>query len=125
VLVLTRRIGEVLRIGDDIEVAVLAVNGQQVRIGIKAPRNITVDREEVAERKQREHAANDASKRTAQSAEILKVIGCRNEPADLQNVPLCSDGVARSTEPLALPSTPAGRKKSTLRIPKRRHKDRS
>jgi carbon storage regulator len=53
-LILTRRTGESLRIGDDVEVTVMAVNGSQVRIGIKAPRNIPVDREEIAERKQRE-----------------------------------------------------------------------
>ncbi len=53
-LMLTRRTGESLRIGDDVEVTVMAVNGSQVRIGIKAPRNIAVDREEIAERKQRE-----------------------------------------------------------------------
>lgn len=53
-LILTRRTGESLRIGDDVEVTVMAVNGSQVRIGIKAPRNVAVDREEIAERKQRE-----------------------------------------------------------------------
>ena len=53
-LILTRRTGESLRIGDDVEVTVMAVNGSQVRIGIKAPRNIAVDREEIAERKLRE-----------------------------------------------------------------------
>jgi carbon storage regulator len=53
-LILTRRTGESLRIGDDVEVTVMAVNGSQVRIGIKAPRSIAVDREEIAERKQRE-----------------------------------------------------------------------
>jgi len=53
-LILTRRAGESLRIGDDVEVTVMAVNGSQVRIGIKAPINISVDREEVAERKRRE-----------------------------------------------------------------------
>ena len=47
-LILTRRTGESLRIGDDVEVTVMAVNGSQVRIGIKAPRNIAVDREEIA-----------------------------------------------------------------------------
>jgi carbon storage regulator len=53
-LILTRRAGESLRIGEDVEVTVMAVNGSQVRIGIKAPINISVDREEVAERKRRE-----------------------------------------------------------------------
>jgi carbon storage regulator len=53
-LILTRRTGETLRIGEDVEVTVMAVNGLQVRIGIKAPRNIAVDRQEIAERKQRE-----------------------------------------------------------------------
>jgi carbon storage regulator len=55
-LILTRRAGESLRIGDDVEVTVMAVNGAQVRIGITAPINVTVDREEVAERKRRERA---------------------------------------------------------------------
>jgi carbon storage regulator len=53
-LILTRRTGETLRIGDDVEVTVMAVNGSQVRIGIKAPRDVVVDRQEIAERKQRE-----------------------------------------------------------------------
>ena len=56
-LILTRRAGESLRIGDDVEVTVMAVNGSQVRIGIKAPRNVAVDRLEIAERKQREREA--------------------------------------------------------------------
>jgi carbon storage regulator len=54
-LILTRREGETLLIGDNIEVTVLAVNGSQVRIGIEAPRDVTILREEVAER-QRETA---------------------------------------------------------------------
>jgi carbon storage regulator len=57
-LILTRRTGESLRIGDDIELTVMAVSGSQVRIGIKAPRNVVVDRQEIAERKQREHESN-------------------------------------------------------------------
>jgi carbon storage regulator len=56
-LILTRRAGETLRIGDDVEVTVMAVNGAQVRIGIKAPRNVIVDREEIAERKRRDREA--------------------------------------------------------------------
>jgi len=46
-LILTRRIGEKLLIGDDIEVVVLDVNRNQVKVGIKAPRDMTVLREEL------------------------------------------------------------------------------
>ena len=53
-LILSRRAGEALRIGDDIEVQVMSINGNQVRLGIKAPREIAVDREEIALRKQHE-----------------------------------------------------------------------
>jgi carbon storage regulator len=61
-LILTRRAGETLRIGNDIEVTVMAVNGSQVRIGVKAPREIAVDREEIAERKRRDREAAEAVK---------------------------------------------------------------
>lgn len=50
-LVLTRRTGETLVLGDDITVTVLGVKGCQVRIGVQAPRHITVDREEIHNRK--------------------------------------------------------------------------
>jgi carbon storage regulator len=53
-LILTRRQGETIKIGPDVEVTVMAVNGGQVRIGIKAPNNVAVDREEIADRKRRE-----------------------------------------------------------------------
>lgn len=46
-LILTRRVGESLIIGDDVEVHVLGVNGIQVRIGINAPKEVTVHREEI------------------------------------------------------------------------------
>ena len=49
-LILTRRIGETLKIGDDIEVTILAIKGNQVRLGIEAPKEVTVHREEVWER---------------------------------------------------------------------------
>jgi carbon storage regulator len=53
-LILTRRIGERLCIGDDVTVAVLGVKGNQVRIGVDAPRDVAVDREEIAEHKRLE-----------------------------------------------------------------------
>ena len=53
-LILTRRAGETIRIGADVEVTVIAINASQVRIGVKAPRDVIVDREEIAERKRRE-----------------------------------------------------------------------
>jgi carbon storage regulator len=49
-LILTRRVGETLRIGEDVSVIVVEVHGNQVRLGITAPKSVTVHREEVFER---------------------------------------------------------------------------
>ena len=59
-LILTRRVNETLNIGDDIQVTVLGVKGNQVRIGIDAPRDVPVHREEIYLRIKREEALEGA-----------------------------------------------------------------
>jgi carbon storage regulator len=65
-LILTRRVGETLNIGDHIQVTVLGVRGGQVRIGVKAPKDVAVHREEIFEKIQ--DAGEEDSHSTAQDA---------------------------------------------------------
>ena len=59
-LILTRRVGETVVIGDDVTVTVLGVKGNQVRLGVNAPKEIAVHREEIFERIQKEQEADRA-----------------------------------------------------------------
>jgi len=60
-LILTRRVGETLVIGDDVNVTVLGVRGNQVRLGVNAPKEIAVHREEIYQRIQSEGDNNNTS----------------------------------------------------------------
>jgi carbon storage regulator len=64
-LILTRKPTESIRIGSEITVVVLDIKGNQVRVGIAAPRDVTVHREEVYERIQRERSPSSGRPETA------------------------------------------------------------
>ena len=63
-LILTRRVGESLTIGDNVTVTVLGVKGNQVRVGVDAPREVAVHRQEIYERIQADKAKPSAAEQT-------------------------------------------------------------
>jgi len=71
-LILTRRIGETVVIGNDVDVTVLGVKGNQVRIGVKAPKEIAVHREEIYQRICQEQNGNGNG---AATTEHIKIVG--------------------------------------------------
>jgi carbon storage regulator len=77
-LILTRRVGETVMIGDDVTITVLGVKGNQVRVGINAPKSVAVHREEIYERIKREqqpdrNAPDDAPDEPHKAAEYASV----------------------------------------------------
>ena len=70
-LILTRRVGETVMIGDDVTITVLGVKGNQVRVGINAPKSVAVHREEIYERIKREQQSDQPEKPKTEYASIL------------------------------------------------------
>ncbi|HXR18983.1 MAG TPA: carbon storage regulator CsrA [Steroidobacteraceae bacterium] len=68
-LILTRRVGETVMIGEDVTVTVLRVKGNQVRLGVNAPKSISVQREEIFHRIKRESAESSEKAEKAEKAE--------------------------------------------------------
>jgi carbon storage regulator len=77
-LILTRRVGETVMIGNDVTVTILGVKGNQVRVGINAPKNVAVHREEIYERIKREQQGDSQGDAQGESQD--------NEPADFAAV---------------------------------------
>lgn len=73
-LILTRRVGETVMIGNDVTVTILGVKGNQVRVGINAPKNVAVHREEIYERIKREqNGGSEQEPHDRQSADYASV----------------------------------------------------
>jgi carbon storage regulator len=73
-LVLSRRVSESLMIGGDITVTILGIKGNQIRIGITAPKNTEVDREEIYLKKQKNLAAENTSTKDTKPKPIKRFI---------------------------------------------------
>ena len=69
-LILTRRVGETLMIGDDVTVTVLGVKGNQVRIGVNAPKDVSVHREEIYERIKKEQQLQQQGLPVAENPDV-------------------------------------------------------
>jgi len=69
-LILTRRVGETLMIGDEVTVTVLGVKGNQVRVGVNAPKDVAVHREEIYERIKLEREGKRAESMEGEANEV-------------------------------------------------------
>jgi len=78
-LILTRRVGETIVIGDDVIITVLGIKGNQVRIGINAPKDVSVHREEIYQRIQQEKTPSAAAVAPVKSEESAPAISIKKK----------------------------------------------
>ena len=78
-LILTRRVGETIVIGDDVIVTVLGIKGNQVRIGINAPKDVSVHREEIYQRIQQEKNTTPKQEEVASSTTAAATTSTRKK----------------------------------------------
>lgn len=83
-LVLARRINESIMIGDDIEVVIVDVKGDQIKLGIRAPRNVTVHRAEVYKEIQEQNRRAAASSNLPGSLESIKKLMARSKSSEAE-----------------------------------------
>lgn len=95
-LVLTRRLNQSIKIGDDIEIMIIEVRGDQVRLGVTAPRDISVHRKEVYLQIQQENlaAAKEAASTDVVTAALSGLLGERPEPLQPADAPVLHEPIA-------------------------------
>ena len=101
-LILTRRVGETLMVGDDITVTVLGVKGNQVRIGVNAPKEVAVHREEIYQRIQSEKG--ESFRREEAWIRIEDIIACSAAMYDAPLSPETLEAIRGASELYDLPS---------------------
>jgi carbon storage regulator len=81
VLILTRRVGETVMIGDEVTVTVLRVKGNQVRLGVNAPKSVSVQREEIFHRIKRENTESENTESENTEAENIEAENTESTPS--------------------------------------------
>ncbi len=99
-LLLTRKLGENIRIGDDVKITIVEVKGNHVKLGIDAPASVKVHREEIYERIQQENRRNQAQ---AASGPAATAAGVTSPTDDKAGAPAATAGPAVKAAPAAPP----------------------